>query len=213
MKSLRLLFTLIALATFSITAYAQDEDEEKWRNFEVGIHTGLNIPSGDFADWNDSLGAKTGFNVSLSGGYYFTTDFCTGVYFSYTQNGMEGDWGQRYRLYDMGVYAKYAFSNESNFEPYVKVTGGIVYPKFPTWVTPERNKLREQSYDPGISLGGYLGILWYTAEFGGLFLEAGYHNDLVKDVEANYQGEVHKMPGDLNYIEIRTGITAYFGSE
>jgi len=213
MKSLRLLFALIALMAFSFTAYAQDDDEEKWRNFEVGIHTGLSLPSGDLADWNDSLGAKTGFNFSVSGGYYFTGNLATGIYMSYTQNGMPGDYGMKYRLVDAGFYAKYAFSNESNFEPYVKLTGGIIWPKFPTWITVDQNRLREQAYDPAMSFGGYLGMLWYTAEYGGLFLEVGYHNDFTEGTEADWHGEIYKMPSNLNYIEIRTGVTAFFGPE
>ena len=158
MKSLRLLFTLIVLMAFSFTAYAQD-DEEKWRNFEVGIHGGLSLPSGDLADWNDSLGAETGFNFSVSGGYYFTDRICTGLYFAYTQHGMPDGYDLNFRMFDVGGYVKYAFTNESLFEPYVKLTGGMIWTKFPTWITQDQNVLREQSYDPAFSFGGYLGVI------------------------------------------------------
>jgi len=213
MKSLRLLFTLMALVLFSITAYAQDEDEEKWRNFEVGITGGLSLPSGDLSDWNDSLGAETGFNLGIYGGYYFTADFCTGVYFTYTQEGMPEDWSLNYKFYDMGAYAKYAFSNESNFEPYVKLSAGVVWPKFPTWVTEEQNRLREQSYDPALSLGGYVGLLWYTAEYGGLYLEAGYHSNFTDGTGTDWHGEKYELDANANYMEVKAGIMVFFGSE
>ncbi|PKK82874.1 MAG: hypothetical protein CVT49_11220 [candidate division Zixibacteria bacterium HGW-Zixibacteria-1] len=211
MKSFRLLLTLIVLSVIALSAYAQDDG--KWRNFEVGLHCGLAIPSGDLSDWNDSLGAKTGLSVSLSGGYYFTNNICAGIYFDFNSFGMEGNWGLNYRLYNTGVYAKYALAGESNFEPYVKLTGGITWPKFPTWITVDRNVLREQSYDPALGFGGYLGIIWYTAEFGGLYLEAGYQNIMSKDTEADWHGQIYKMPGNISYLQIRSGVTVFFGGE
>lgn len=211
MKSFRLLSTLIVLSLVALSAFAQDD--EKWRNFEVGLHGGLAIPTGDLSDWHDSLGATTGFDISLSGGYYFTNNICAGIYFDYDQFGMDGDWGLNYRLFKTGAYAKYAFSNESNFEPYFKVTGGISWPKFPTWITVDQNRLREQSYDPAFGFGGYLGVLWYSAEFGGLYVEAGYQYLMAKDTEADWHGEIYKMPSDINYLQIRSGITVFFGGE
>ncbi|UCD94582.1 MAG: outer membrane beta-barrel protein [Candidatus Zixiibacteriota bacterium] len=212
MKSLRLLLILIAVAGLSISALAQDE-EEKWRNFEVTLNGGLTNPTSALTDWKDSLGAKLGFHLGGSGGFYFTNRICTGLYFSFAQMGMEGDWERNFKSYDFGGYLKYAFAGESNFEPYLKLSGGAVWPKYPIWVSPAQNKLREQSFDPGFGMAGYLGLLYYTSDYGGIFFEFGYHNDFLDGTETDYQGEIYTIEDDISYMDFRAGITVFFGPE
>lgn len=219
MKSLRLFFISVAILALSIPAQAQ-EDEDRWRSFEVTIDGGLSFPSGTLKDWSDSLGAKPGFHMGAAGGFYFTDRICTGLYFTYTAMKMEHDWApdaaewdRHFRMYDFGAYAKYAFSGESNFEPYLKLSGGYNWPKYPTWVTPEQNRLREQSYNGGFSFAGYLGALYYTSDYGGAFLEVGYQNDFLDGTEADYQGYTYTIDGDPGRIELRAGITVFFGPE
>ena len=225
MKRSKVLFILTFILALSIPGAAQEEaqareqeQEGKWRNFEVVFDGGLTIPLGGLSDWKDSLGAKNGFHIGGSGGYYFTERICVGTYFHYTELGMEkpvapGEWNLNFWMYDFGGYLKYVFAGESDFEPYVKLSGGAIWTKFPTWVTPTQNVLRQESYDPGFSMAVSAGVLYYTSDYGGVFLELGYHNDFMKGVEANYRGEVYEMPDDIKYLELRAGLTAFFGKE
>jgi len=208
----RLILTLTAVLLLAIPSFA-DDDEEKWRNFEVSLSTGLSIPSGDITDWYDSLGAESGFHIGLAGGYYFTEGFCAGIYFNYSRWGLPGDYGLNFQNYDVGSYLKYSLVNESNFEPYIKVSGGVVMPKYPTWETADFNILREQSYDAGYGFAGFLGITWFTSDFGSIFLELGYHNDLVDGVTANNFGIDYTLEGNTTYLELSTGVTVFFGPE
>jgi len=208
--------TVIFILSLAVLVHA--EDEEKWRNFEVTLDAGLTIPSGSITDWYDSLGAKSGFGIGGSGGYYFNNSVCMGIYFSYNRLGMEepaseGTWERKFQTYDFGAYAKYALVGETNFEPYVKFSAGMIWPKFPTWVGEDANRLREQSYDPGVSLAGYIGMLYYTSDYGGIFLEVGYHNDFVDGVEADYHGLIYQINDNLNYLQIKGGVTVFFGPE
>jgi hypothetical protein len=212
MKRIRLVLPLTFVLLLAVSVAAQ-EDEGKWRNFEVAINSGLTLPAGDLKNWNDSLGAKLGFELSINGGYYFTEDFCSGVYFTYSQFAMENDYELHFRSYGAGAYAKYSFSGESNFEPYVKLSGGINWLKFPTWVTSNGAfKLRELSYDPVFEFAGYAGLLYYTSYYSGLFLEFGYHNVMADGTES-IRGSDYKIEHAVNYMDIRLGIMAFFGSE
>jgi hypothetical protein len=202
---------LMLILALAVSAFSQDDDE-KWRSFEVVAFGGLSLPSGSLSDWNDTLGAEMGFNLGLASGYYFTEKICAGIYFDYTQFGVE-DYSLNYRLYNAGVYGKYSFVGESNFEPYVKVSAGGVWPKFATWIGPDKNVLRELSYDPALNLGLHVGALYYTADFGGIFLELGYQMDMLKDAKGDYGGEEFKLADNVNYINIRAGVNVFFGPE
>ncbi len=205
------LLALLLLLALALSAFSQD-DEEKWRNFEVEVYGGLSVPSGTLSDWNDSLGAKTGYNMGLAGAYYFTEKICAGTYFTYTQFNIK-DYTLSYRLYDGGLYGKYCFVGESNFEPYVKLTGGVVWPKFATWIGDDKNILRELSYDPALNFGLNIGMLYYTSDFGSIFVELGYNYDLLKDSQSDYAHDNFKLPDNANYINVRAGLTVFFGPE
>ncbi|MBN2226556.1 MAG: outer membrane beta-barrel protein [candidate division Zixibacteria bacterium] len=213
MRKSQIFIALALVLALSVAAMAQeDEEEEKWRDFEVTLIGGGSLPMGDFKDWSDTLGANFGFTVGLAAGYYFTERFSAGLYFTYSDHGTD-NYDLGYKMYDIGGYLKYAFTGESNWEPYVKLSGGALAPKFATWVTPDRNLLRELSYDPAISLGVMAGVLYYTSDFGGIYAEVGFHNDLTKDVEAEYAGETYKLESNVNYIQMRVGVSVFFGPE
>ena len=94
------------------------------------------------------------------------------------------------------------FPHHIYYAEYSKVTCGAVYSKFPTWVGSLNNKLREESYYSDLSLGGYLGVLYYTSDYSGIFIEFGYHNDLLKGVEAYYEGDTFTIDHNVNYYEL-----------
>ncbi|HHI02946.1 MAG TPA: hypothetical protein ENL22_05450 [candidate division Zixibacteria bacterium] len=215
MKKTSVLFVLAMFLIFSSVAVAQDE-EDKWRNFEVSMHVGLTMPSN--IDWYDTLAAKNGMNFGGAGGYYFSEKLCFGVYFNYTQMSPEevssfdiSD--QKYKMYDIGLYGKYVFTGESNFEPYIKLTAGANFAKYATWVGAAKSRLREISYDPAFSGAGYLGLSYYTSDYGAIFLEVGYHMDMLKNTAAEYDNRTYLFPDDIKYIELKAGVVVFFGPE
>ncbi len=217
MKKTSVVFILAMFLIFATAAIAQDEEEEgKWRNFEISMNIGLTMPSN--IDWYDTLAAKNGIHFGMSGGYYLSERICLGSYFSYSQMAPEevssfdiSD--QKYKMYNVGLYGKYAFSGESNFEPYVKISAGINFAKFATWVGDFRTILREISYDPAFSGGLYLGASYFTSDYGALFLEVGYHIDKLKNTPAIYAGETFPFPEDIKYLELNIGVAVFFGPE
>jgi len=218
MKKSAFLISLAVLLIFALNVVAQEEEEEseKWRNFEVALQAGLGVPSN--INWYDTLEAKAGVNFGGAGGYYFTNRICLGAYFTYTQFGIDNKTSNdvediHYKMYDVGLYAKYAFAGESNFEPYIKLSAGANFPKYATWVGPTRTILRELSYDPGLSTAAYLGAIYYTSDYGGIYLEVGYHQDWLQYDEADYAGVIHVIPEDVKYIQLKAGVTVFFGPE
>ena len=211
MKKSHLIFSTLLFLIFAITAFAQEEEQEgKWRNFEFNGFVGAAMPSGAIKDWSDSMGAKTGLTFGAAGGYYFTEKLCLGAYFQYSQLGME-IYERNHRLYDAGAYLKYVFVGESNFEPYVKLSAGALFPKFATWVGPAGTRLRELSYDPGFKGALSAGLIYYTSDYGGVYLEAGYNYGAVKDKKANYHSEEHLFEDNANYLDLKLGIMVFFG--
>jgi hypothetical protein len=214
-KKVSILTSLLALI-FSSAVWAQDtteaETEEAWRTYEVTASFGISMPSGPLKDWGDSLGAKTGINFGGSGGYYLNDKVCLGVYFSYVQFPME-IYDLHYNLYDVGGYAKYTFPGESNLEPYLKLKAGADFAKFPTWVGENRTRLREISYGASLTMGLYVGALYYTSDYGGIYLELGYNYAKLKDNEAEYMGEYYKLGDNGSHLDIRAGMTVFFGPE
>lgn len=222
MKKAGLFFAFIMIMALSLPALAQepgtaaaeptDQEEANWRSFEVATYGGLMLPSGALKTWNDSMGAKTGVNFGASSALYFNEKLCLGAYFTYHQNPMKL-YNLHYKLYDLGLYAKYAFAGESDFEPYVKVSGGAVFAKYPTWVGDAKARLREVSYSPVFGAGFHAGLLYYTSEYGGLFLEGSYHMVMLKDVSGDHSGVKYYLKDNIHYLELNAGIMVFFGSE
>lgn len=217
MKKTAVLFGLAMFLILCSAVVAQDEEEEgKWRNFEVSMHGGMTIPSN--IDWYDSLAAENGIHFGATGGYYLTERFCLGAYFTYSQMPPKDISSfdiskQKYKMYDVGLYAKYAFAGESNFEPYIKISAGINFAKYATWVGVAKTTFREISYDPAFSGAGYLGLSYYTSDYGALFVEVGYHQDMLKGTPAKFDDVTYGFQMDINYIEARAGIIVFFGPE
>jgi hypothetical protein len=214
MKRKGLILASILIMMFYVNSFAQEQQDENWRDYEVSINAGMSMPSGALKDWYDSLGAKSGMNVGISGGRYLNAKTCLGVYFSLIQFPIENkDFALHYNLYDIGAYAKYAFADESNFEPYVKMKLGADFAKFATWVGPNKTTLRELSYGAGLTLGVAAGAMYYTSDVGGLFVELGYNMAKLKDNEVEYGNVYYKLQDDVSHLDVKAGITVFFGKE
>ncbi|SYZ73556.1 exported hypothetical protein [Candidatus Zixiibacteriota bacterium] len=210
MKKSVLLITTAIVLILAAGAMAQDEGG-KTRNFEVGVYTGLSLPMGDLKNWNDSMGAKTGFDFGLSGGYFLKENLSLGGYFTYTQFPVKLYSNMHYRFYNVGAYCKYAFVGESDWEPYVKIKAGADFAKFATWTEKDLNRLRELSYKPGLGMSLGAGILRYTSDNGGLFLEGEYHFAPLKSQKATYRDVDYKFDHNVNFLSFRFGVNVFFG--
>lgn len=220
MRNFRVLI-ILALAIFLAgNAMAQDDEENpKWRNFEVTLTGGFSFPMGDFKDWNDSLGAKTGNNFGGAGGYYFNNRLCLGGYFEYAQFALEEPNTEisvstmHYKLYKVGGYIKYALVGESYWEPFARLRAGATFAKFPTWIGDENLRLREVSYDPEVSAGLDLGLLYYTSDYGGVFLQVSYNYERLEKTVGTSFDKDYILPHNVNYFSLNAGVTVFFGPE
>ncbi len=211
MKKSVLLVTTAIILILAAGAMAQNEQEQT-RNFEVAFYGGLSLPMGDLKNWNDSMGAKTGVDFGLSGGYFLSEKVSLGGYFTYTQFPIKL-YEMHYRFYNAGAYCKYAFVGESNWEPYVKISAGADFAKFATWVDDDLNRLRELSYKPGLGMALEVGLLRYTSDNGGLFIEGAYHFAPLTSQKAKYRDVEYKFDHNINYLELRLGINVFFTPE
>lgn len=225
--------TLLAiLLLFSVSAVAQDGDEyyeDDYRDIlQVSIFGGLGLPSGGVKDWTTEtasgaidFGPKTGFGLGTEIGYFATPSLIVGLRFIYNQYAIDTDIdavdSRYHRTYCPSLYALYYFFGESDFVPYVRAHAGIDFVKFTTSVrdVPRGNvfEYRELSYDPGFAFGAGLGIFYYTHDYGGLFLEANYHQGLVSGVTGSYEGLDYEFGEDMGLIDVHFGIRVFFGSE
>lgn len=216
MKKMTILMVAVILVVSFQVALAQDEDEER-DLLEVNFYGGIAIPSGGLADWNDSLGAKSGFDFGIDIGYFFTPSLVIGFDFVYTQFGIEGS-GEasthNHRLYSPSLYAKYYFPLESDFEPYVKGQVGVENAKFSTTVVHPSagGRFRELSYDPVLSAGFGVGLFYYTADYSGLFIEANYRWGNTQNVSATYLQQDYIFGETEGLIDLHAGVRLLVGS-
>ncbi|TET96419.1 MAG: hypothetical protein E3J26_01275 [Candidatus Zixiibacteriota bacterium] len=90
---------------------------------------------------------------------------------------------------------------------------GLENPKFSTFIEDDTgNRLRELSYDPAVALGLGVGLIYYTAYYGGVFIEANYHQAFSKNAEATYQDDLYEFGEDLGTFDIHFGIRILFSS-
>jgi hypothetical protein len=211
MKKSSLLLVSFLILILAASAFAQ-EKEANWRHFEFSVIGGLSLPNSALKNWNDSMGANTGYLGGISSGLYFNEKLCLGAYFTYSQYSME-KYDLKYKLHDVGLYLKYAFVGESNLEPYVKVSAGANMAKFATWIAPGNDRLRELSYGAGLSLGLYAGAMYYTSDNGGIFIEGSYHYSGLKDCMSEHKGIDYILGDNLSSFDIRGGVTVFFGPE
>ena len=139
-----------------------------------------------------------------------------GLNFIYTEFSIKNSDEQshhNHRLYNPNLYVKYLFEGESNWTPYVKGHLGLQNPKFSTFVeNVAGNRFRELSYDPAVAFGAGLGLIYYTAYYSGIFVEANYHRALIKNVEGTYSDKVYEFGKDIASFDIHAGIRIILSS-
>ncbi len=221
MKKGSILIALLVLLTVNLTVFAQDEERDV---VEMGFFGGLGIPGSGLTDWKTGgeienvieRAAKTGFDLGMDVGYFLRPNLVVGLNFVYTQFPIDtGDKksSHNHRLYNPNLYVKFLFEGESNWTPYVKGHVGLENPKFSTFVeNPEGNRFRELSYDPAIAFGLGAGLIYYTAYYSGVFIEANYHQAFSKNAEATYQDDLYEFGEDLSTFDIHVGIRILFSS-
>ena len=210
-------FTLVFLLLCSLTAVAQEYEEEERDILEFSVFGGGAFPGNSIKNWQDTLGAKSGFDLGFDFGYFLTPDLVLGLNFTYAQFAIDTDNEAKslhHRLYNPALYLKYYFFIEnSNFAPYVKGHVGVDNPKFTTFIgNVGLPRYRELSYDPAFAFGGGVGLLYYTSYYSGLFVEVNYHRALSKDVTKTYEGETYKFGENISLIDVHAGISVFFGS-
>ncbi len=209
---------LLVFSAFGTSALAQDEAVEK-DVAEINFIGGLSLPTGDSKNFGDSLGAKTGYQIGIDIGYFATLNLVTGFNFTFSQYGIDNSptdtraEGLKHRVYSPNAYVKYYLNTQANLQPYVRGSVGIAFPKFTTFVTnPNGDRYRQISYDPAFCYGVGAGAFYYTADYGGLFLEADYMRASTKNVKADYEGNSYKFGSDLSFFDVRAGIRIVIGS-
>ena len=216
MKKLLLLTSAIVLLLGSAIT-AQNEDFEGRDILELAFFGGLTSPAGDIKDLSPTEGAESGMALGMDIGYFLTPRLIVGLNFTYTAmdiNEAAGAGDLKYKLYSPNLYAKYVFSGESNFEPYVKAHVGADNPKFATLVShPDGDRYREISYDPSFAYGAGLGFFYYTSDFSGLYLEANYHMAASSDAEAIYIGDTYQLGANITVLDVHAGVRLLIGSD
>jgi hypothetical protein len=213
MMKLSLLAILMTVLLVGGSAAAQDVERDL---LEISIGGGLALPGSSISEWhNDSLGAGTGWSLNFDFGYFLRYNMVVGFNFAYTQFPVNADDeadGTFHRLYNPNLYLKYSFIGESNFEPYLRAQVGVENAKFTTLKKHPEYHYWATSYDPALSLGGGLGIFYYTSDYSGLFLEGNFHWAGTKDAKRVYDDETLIFGENLTDINIRAGIRVLVGS-
>lgn len=222
--------TIIAavLLLGSLNVSAQEEVVTK-DVLEVTLYGGLGIPTGGISDWTtgpiDVLDqvyerpAESGWDIGIDIGYYITPKLTAGINFQYTQFGIDAPdslaGNHSHRLFNPNLYARYSFEGESFFVPYIKAHVGLENPKFSTLVYDENSadvKFRELSYDPALAYGLGVGLFYYTADYSGIYLEAGYHSAMTEDAEGTYQGQTYVFGENTGVFSLNFGVKLIVGS-
>ena len=216
MKKGSILIAVLILLAANLTVLAQDEERDI---VEISFFGGLGIPGSGLTDWKTGgyeRAAKTGFDVGMDVGYFLHPNLVVGLNFVYTQFPIDtGDKKsiQNHRLYNPNFYVKFLLEGESNWTPYVQGHVGLENPKFSTFVkNPEGNRFKEISYDPAVALGLGVGLIYYTAYYSGIFIEANYHQAFSKNTEAIYRDDPYEFGEDLSTFDIHFGIRILFNS-
>ena len=216
MKFWSILLALTLIIGINTAAFAQDEEEER-DLLEICFYGGLGSPMGGLGDWKDTLGAKMGYSGGIDFGYFMKPNIVVGFNFMFTQFGVDGPAGLEdasHRLYNPNLYAKYYFSGESDFEPYIKAHVGVENPKFTTPVVTDIGNTRYQSvsYDASLAAGIGLGLFYYRTDYSGLFIEANYHYADTKDAKREYADKVFNFEETTGVLDIYVGIRVLVGS-
>jgi hypothetical protein len=209
--------SLLSLGLFvllcGVPVLAQDYEEEERDLLELVFYGGAGIPGSGVSDWSDTLGAKTGFTVGLDFGYFLSPELVLGLSFSYLQFEVDTDSeanALNHRFFNPSLYLKYYFFTEGNLAPFVKAHAGVDNAKFATFVG-QPSRFRELSYDPAFSFGIGGGLMYYTSDYSGLYLEVDYHQAMTENVAKTYQDTEFKFGSNSGLVNLRAGIAIYFG--
>jgi len=203
---------LLAVMFLGVSVFAQEEERDV---LEVGFYGGLAVPAAGISDWNDSLGAKTGWDVGIDVGYFASSNIVIGLSFVYSQFSIDAPADNpaselKHRLYNPNLYFKYYFIGESNWEPYIKAHVGVENAKFTTpLIAP---KYRAISYDPALAYGFGAGIFRYTSDYSGLYLEATYHLAATSEAKREYAEQTLVFGENLGVVDLHLGIRILIGS-
>ncbi len=210
------LVTILAVLLVSAPAGAQEQEGYVKDLMEINFFGGGGIPSGKIKEFNDSVGAKTGYNFGFDAGFLITESWVAGLNFTYT--GFKVDAGKNvqglhHKLYSPNLYVKYYLGSKSDFLPYLKAQGGIAFPKFTTLAANSggQQRYRELSYDAVFSYGVGAGLFIFTTDFSGLFVEGNYYAASSHNAKVNYQGTDYYFGTDLDMIDIHAGIRILIG--
>jgi len=228
MKKLSMTLVLVFLLC-NLSGLAQDLEEEERDILEVVLSGGAAIPVGGISDWvsagadwtsadRPKIAAKTGIEIGFELGAFINPNTVLGLGFIYSQYTLdtEEDAGNlKHRFYNPNLYLKYYFFGESDYVPYVKVHAGVDNPKFTTQVMDKNDdiKLRELSYNPVLSFGIGGGLLYYTADYSGLFIEAGYHYGFSDETTKSYDDIEYTFGENTGIFDIKFGVKVFFGSD
>lgn len=209
---------IVTLCLLPVIGWAQDQaatDNEK-DALEVSASAGLGLPIGGIKTWSDSLGAKSGVSGNFHIGYFLTSKVVLGATFSYSQFGIDTDdpqETQHHRLYYPAVYVKYHLFGTSDLVPFVEANFGADFVKFSTPVFDHGlPKYRELGYKPGFGAGIAAGMHYYTSDFGGVFIQFGYHQGFTKNLTKLYGGNEYTFGKNLSMFSVTAGIQVFFGS-
>ena len=217
MRKLTAIVAIMALCALPNLVWAADAGSTEEKDIiEVNFFGGLSQPMSAVKNWQDSIGAKTGFNYGFHVGYFATSNFVVGAAFTFSQYGIDSQAAglstQHHRLYSPAMYLKYNFVGTSNFIPFIEGNMGADFVKFATIVNDEqKSKYRELGYKPAFAMGLSAGLFYYTSDYSGFFIQAGYHHGFTKDAWKEYQGTRYVFGKAIDQITISVGLQAVFG--
>ncbi len=210
-----LIVTLFFALISANSARAQEQEGYVKDLMEVNFFGGGGVPSGDIKNFSDTIGAKFGYNFGFDAGFFINQSWVAGLNFTFTEFSVDEGAkapGLHHKLYSPNLYAKYYFTGESDFVPYLKAQGGVAFPKFTTLVANWAGaRYREMSYDPVFAYGFGAGLFYFTTDFSGLFVEANYLRAASSDTKANYNGIDYSFESGLSQIDIHAGVRILIG--
>jgi hypothetical protein len=197
MRKLTAILVVLSLCVFSASVLAADTQTADEKDIlEVNVFGGLSQPMSALKNWHDSLGAKMGFNTGFHVGCFLSSNLVLGAMFQFNQYAINSSDSklekQHHRLYSPAVYLKYHFFSASRFVPFVEANVGADFVKFSTLVTDDGSlKYRELGYKPAFAYGIGGGVFYYTSDYSGFFVQAGYHGSATKKAWKEYQGNTY----------------------
>lgn len=218
MRRQPLALVLVLFLIFNATVQAQGDDEG--RDFlEIALSAGFSIPNGDLKNWTDSLGAKSGIETGIDIGAFVSSNMVLGFNFTYSQYSIDTDGPAKdlnHRFFNPSIYLKYYLFGDGNLSPFFKVHAGIDNPKFATFVQDQNanppGKFRELSYGMVFAFGGSAGLFYYTSDYSGLHLEAGYHIGQSSNVAGDFQNVDYNFNAKTGILSVKAGVTVFFGT-